>query len=339
MASTVHRDRVTIPDAPAIPGLTFRRFRDEADFEVMAAIIKVCRWHDQIERVETAQDIARKVAWTSNYDPDEALLFAEVRGEGVAFSVHRWEALDSDERVYIHSGFILPEWRRKGLGRSMLHYSERRLHRAATEGRRSGASSLQSTVADTELEAQALLREEGYAPVRHWLKMVRDLTEPIAEAPMPLGLEVRPVKPEEVRKILHAADEAFRDHWGHRLMTEEDVQRVLAKPTFNPKLWKVAWDGDQVAGMVLSYVDLRENVEYQRKRGHNEDICVRRPWRRLGLARALITQSLRMLRAMDMEEAALGVDAQNPTGALRLYGSLAYRPVKRFTTYRKPMAA
>jgi ribosomal protein S18 acetylase RimI-like enzyme len=38
-----------------------------------------------------------------------------------------------------------------------------------------------------------------------------------------------------------------------------------------------------------------------------------------------------------MTEAALGVDTENPNGALRLYESLGYRPVQSWTIYRKPV--
>jgi ribosomal protein S18 acetylase RimI-like enzyme len=102
-------------------------------------------------------------------------------------------------------------------------------------------------------------------------------------------------------------------------------------------LWQVAWDGDQVAGMVLNFINHQENLEYDRKRGYTETICVRRPWRRRGLARALIARSFQMHKELGMTEAALGVDAENPNGALRLYQSMGFQQIKRNTVYRKPL--
>lgn len=87
--------------------------------------------------------------------------------------------------------------------------------------------------------------------------------------------------------------------------------------------------------MVLNFLDEAENEEYQRKRGYTEGISVRRPWRRRGLARALLTRSLKMFQDMGMTEAALGVDTQNLSGALRLYESVGFQPVKKLTIYRK----
>jgi ribosomal protein S18 acetylase RimI-like enzyme len=101
----------------------------------------------------------------------------------------------------------------------------------------------------------------------------------------------------------------------------------------------VAWDAsaNQIAGAVQNFVNEKENEEYNRKRGYTEGIFVRRPWRKRGLARALIMRSLQMFKNMGFTEAALGVDAENLSGALRLYESCGFRAVKREALYRKPI--
>jgi ribosomal protein S18 acetylase RimI-like enzyme len=183
----------------------------------------------------------------------------------------------------------------------------------------------------------ALLVGEGYTPIRHFYNMVRPDLEDIPEAPMPEGLEVRPVELDHVEAICDASKEAFRDHWGYSEDIEPTVQEWLDDPLTDLSLWRVAWDGDQVAGMVLSYIDSNENAEYNRMRGWTENICVRRPWRRKGLARALIVRALEAVKERGMSEAALGVDTDNTSGALRLYESVGFRPVKRFSAYQKSL--
>ena len=56
-----------------------------------------------------------------------------------------------------------------------------------------------------------------------------------------------------------------------------------------------------------------------------------------GLARALIARSFHVLKKQGMTEAAIGVDTENPSGALRLYEGMGFRPVKRNSVYRKLM--
>jgi mycothiol synthase len=104
-----------------------------------------------------------------------------------------------------------------------------------------------------------------------------------------------------------------------------------------PELWQIAWEGDEVVGGVHNYIDKEENEAFNRKWGHTEQIFVRRPWRKRGIAMALIARSLKILREHGMTEATLDVDTENPSGALELYESLGYRPYSEFIFYRKPL--
>ena len=89
--------------------------------------------------------------------------------------------------------------------------------------------------------------------------------------------------------------------------------------------------------MILNFIHEEENKEYNRKRGYTEEISVRRPWRRRGLARALLARSLKVLKDHGMTEAALTVDAENISGALGLYEDAGFQTVKRRTVYHKPL--
>jgi ribosomal protein S18 acetylase RimI-like enzyme len=89
--------------------------------------------------------------------------------------------------------------------------------------------------------------------------------------------------------------------------------------------------------MVLNYVTCTPVVPSEPGTAWTEDICVRRPWRRRGLARALLARSMRMFREMGYNQTSLGVDLENPLEAARLYESMGYQNVCTFTDYRKPV--
>ena len=90
-------------------------------------------------------------------------------------------------------------------------------------------------------------------------------------------------------------------------------------------------------GTTVNWINKQENEEFNRKRGHVELLSVRRPWRGKGIAKALIACSLKLLKDRGMTEAALGVDAENPSGAMQLYQKMDFRIVKRGGIYRKPL--
>lgn len=320
-----------------VAGFALRGYQGEGDYAHIAAIIAGCKDADQIERVDTEDDIRRYYTHLVNCDPYKDMCFVEVGGQVVGYSRATWWLEPNGPEIYRSLAFLLPDWRRRGIGSALLAWGEQRLTEIAAQNPLASERFFESAAADSETGTQTLLDRHAYAPARHFFTMVRPDLENIPESPLPAGLEVRPVEMNDLQAIRDAMVEAFRDHWGFNEENELTVEQWVENPNFDPSLWKVAWEGDQVAGMVLSYIDDRENQAYNRKRGWTEDISVRRPWRRRGLARALLVQSLHAVRQRGMQEAALGVDTQNQTGALNLYESVGFRAVKRWTTYRKPM--
>jgi ribosomal protein S18 acetylase RimI-like enzyme len=330
-------EEISLKNTPKFPGLKFRRFRGEADYPEMLAITKYCREADDIQYSTTLEEIENQYKHLVNCNPYEDMIFAEVNGQVIGYGRVFWEKLSEGLRVYSSFCNLHPEWRQKGIGTAMLLYNQSRQCQIAAEHPREEPRYHQAWAADTEPGSMALLESQGYEPARHEFDMVRDLDEPFPETPLPEGLEVRPVKPEHIRQVISAADEAFKDHWGYRPISEKEIDGWMKDPNFRPELWKVAWDGDQIAGSVQNFYSPEENKKYNRKRGYTEGISTRRPWRKRGLASALIVQSMKMFRSMGMTETAHGVDSQNTSGALRLYKRLGYKVVKRYTTYRKPM--
>jgi ribosomal protein S18 acetylase RimI-like enzyme len=196
---------------------------------------------------------------------------------------------------------------------------------------------IEAWVSDRNEAATKLIRAAGFEPITYMAEMVRPSVDDLPDHRLPEGLELRPVREEEMREIWEADAEAFRDHWGYVEQSEAGYQRFLAFPYNDPTLWKIAWDDEGVAGQVKSFIDTAQNDEFDRKRGWTEAISTSRRWRRRGVAKALIVESIRELSSRGMTEVALGVHTENPNGAYDLYESLGYGVVSTWTTYRKPL--
>jgi ribosomal protein S18 acetylase RimI-like enzyme len=299
---------------------------------------------DGKEALMSIADAARLYSNMKNFDPDQDLLIVErepgAQHRMVAYGRADWQDEENNDgagtiRIYGFKCYIAPEWRGTGLERAMLFYYEKHLGAVAATHDFPGGRFLQTFVSDRHTAYTEVLEREGYEAVRYDYEMVRPDLEDVPDLPLPEGVEVRPVQLAHLRAIWEAEVEAFRDHWGFSEVEEEDYQRWLDYPNFQPHLWQVAWAGDQVAGMIRNYISAEENARYGRQQGYTEWISVRRPWRRRGLARALLARSLRMHKDLGMTQAALSVDSQNPAGALQLYESMGFRAVIRVVTYRK----
>jgi ribosomal protein S18 acetylase RimI-like enzyme len=330
-------DEIFVEAAPRINGLGFRHFYGEEDYPGMLEVFKSAMTADGIEVSETLEEIASNYQHLERCDPYTDMLFAEIDGDLVAYGRCWWDAEPNNDHRYSFFINLLPEWRGKGLGKAMAGYLIDRLRTISEDHPQQAAKHLQGWATDKQKWQQNLLESLGLETIRYGYMMVRPCSQPLELHQLPEGIEVRPVSPSQFRQIWDAQAEAFRDHWGYVEPTEKNYQSWLEFPHSEPELWKVAWDGDQVIGMVLNFINYDENQEYNRQRGYTEDISVRRPWRRQGVARALLAQSIQMFQQMGMEETVLGVDAENPNGALNLYESLGYTPYRTSMTYRKPL--
>ena len=142
---------------------------------------------------------------------------------------------------------------------------------------------------------------------------------------------------EDGPQIWRADHDAFQDHWGGSDDSEASFRRWVESPEFAPDLMVVAFDGDEIAGAVLNAIYPEENAALGIQRGWLDSVFTRRPWRRRGLAGSLIVRSLHLLRDRGMKIAALGVDAENPSGALGLYESVGFAEVQRTLVWHRPM--
>ncbi|HEY0443578.1 MAG TPA: GNAT family N-acetyltransferase [Candidatus Limnocylindrales bacterium] len=334
MTSTAHADSIEVTGAPAIAGLQFRHFGDDRDYDGLADLMTTTNVADGVEYAPDAANLKVEYEHTPGFDVRRDLVLATVDGRVIARGEAHRQVRDN-VAVYMAFGQVRPEFRRRGLGRALLRHSEARLREIAELHADDAKREYGSWAGDREGGARELLEAEGYHPIRFGFEMARSLSDPFPDAPLPAGLEIRTLEMSALRTVFDADNEAFRDHWGHREPTDEDFERLIGSPDLELSLWRVAWDGDEVAGVVETTIWKSENATLGVKRGWLEHVSVRRPWRRRGLASALIVSAFEGLREAGMDAAFLGVDAENPTGALHLYESLGFRLRSRGAAYRK----
>ena len=330
----------TAAPTSATPGLVLRPYAGEADIPEMVRI-QNAEWEaDGLGYRETVGEQAAYLGHASEqFDPARDLSIAEVDGRMVGHARRDWVDANDGVREYRSRGAVDPEWRHRGIGSVLLADAERQQSALATTHETSRPRILGTFTEGRNAGANALARRAGYEPARWFFDMKRSgLQDELPEIPpMPDGIDVRPVEAEQLLQIWRADVEAFRDHWGGGDESEEAFRRYKDAPDFDTSLWVVAWDGDEVAAAVVNTIYAHENEATGARRGWLDSVFTRRAWRKRGLASALIARSLHVLAGRGMETAMLGVDADNPSGALRLYESFGFVVTERGQAWRKPM--
>jgi mycothiol synthase len=325
--------------AGVIPNLTIRPYAGEADIPELVRIINA---ENEADRIAERDTVAGMRAWLSNpsaqFDPARDLAVAELEGRPVGMASQDWvDTRDGEMRDFRLWGAVDPEYRRRGIGTALLADNERRA-RALWSSAPTGLRPVFGAFSADGRPAAKLLDGAGYEVVRWFFDMVRPtLDDAPSDVPLPEGFDVRSVTTEQYPAIWKANREAFRDHWGGSDESEAAMRRFLEAPDADPSLWLIAWEGDEIAGGIINGIHPEENEALGIQRGWLSSVFTRRQWRRRGLARALIAQSLVLLRDRGMTSAGLGVDADNPSGALGLYEEAGFEVDERFNAWRKPM--
>jgi mycothiol synthase len=247
---------------------------------------------------------------------------------------------DQFENRYGHAtldaeGYVHPKFKGRGIGTALLRAAEKRAYEEMSLAEPDVRISLRSPINNRDQTAHELHKKEGYTPLRYYWRMEINLTTPPVPANFPKGIELRPfVKDEQARAVLDAQNESFRDHWGnHAEEYEPWAARKFKRAEFDPTLWMIAWDGRsaEIAGFSLN--------RYRGGIGWIGTLGVRRPWRKRGLGEALLLHSFGEFYRRGMKTIGLGVDAQNPTGATRLYQKVGMHAVSEFVFYEKELRA
>jgi mycothiol synthase len=190
---------------------------------------------------------------------------------------------------------------------------------------------IQYFAAEPDGDLRAVLAEAGYRVVRSSFEMERVFEGEVEPAAWPDGLVPKPFEEHHAEAVHAAQEEAFADHWGFEPGSFESWRAYNLADEEDTSLWRIAWDGDDVAGVCIN------------RPAHGEDdsvgwvgvLAVRRPWRRRGLGEALLRDSFSAFAERGKRSAGLGVDAENTTNAVALYERVGMHVVRRSDAWER----
>jgi mycothiol synthase len=319
-------------------GLVLRGYAGPTDVGEMVRVHNASNEEAGVDERVSVEGFANWLGFPSDhFDPTHDVVVAVVHDVVVGYGSTGWVDTTDGLREYWTRGSVHPDWQGRGIGSAILAHNEARIRRVAAGHPDDRPRVFGTWASERRPRSMALVTNAGYRPVRYFFDMLRPTLDEIEVPPLPDGIEVRPVEEARLRQVFDADAEAFADHWGGFDASDDAFAKWLSDPDFDPSLLVVGWDGDEIAGGVTNLIIARENEQLGIKRGLLASVFVRRPWRRRGLASALVARSLLLLRERGMTSAWLGVDADNPTGALGVYERAGFAVHTRATAYRKPM--
>lgn len=312
---------------PLDPSLSLRR-PTFADVKAVADLIyAVCEADGDVTVAVTPESLEH--AWREDGFNPETDAFIVQTAEG---RIVGCEEL-SNEQAFAHfsaDGYVHPDFHGRGIGTTLLTCAEERAREMMKQAEPDLRVYLQAATDGKDAHGRQMFADLGYSIARYFWRMEIQLDSAPAFA-LPAGIELRPFDQDAHARLVWEADnEAFREHWGsHDATFKEWSFRKLERPEFDPALWLIAWDGDQIAGFSLN--------RFRMGIGWVGTLGVRKPWRSRGLGLALLNASFADFYRRGMKTVGLGVDASNTTGATRLYQRAGMRVASEFVNFEKEL--
>ena len=170
-------------------------------------------------------------------------------------------------------------------------------------------------VTEKDRAVRDLYTRNGYRVIRHGFRMEIDLDGPLVEPQWPEGIAVRTFQDGDEQGVYEAHMESFADTWMFwRTPFDEWTHWFLKDPAFDPSLWFLAEANEELVGVALT-----RPSESEPDTGWIRVLGVVPAHRRRGLAQALLHRAFAEFASRGFKRVGLGVDAENPTGAVRLY--------------------
>ena len=213
--------------------------------------------------------------------------------------------------------------RAKGRG-----YGAQLVDRSEAHARERGAPRIQQIVLGADPAAAELMLARDYREVRRFYEMAIELDGP---PEVPADVEIETLRDEDARDFHDALEEAFQDHWGHHSRGFDAWwERHRSSPGFDPSLWFLVRENGSIVAAI-------RNEANRNGGGYVGALGVRRAFRGRGLARALLLRTFAEFHRRGIPRVTLGVDAESPTGATRLYESAGMEVEMENVVYEKEL--
>lgn len=310
-----------------------RPFRGEEDLQPIGALLSASQSVDRLVQPTTHERLRDDLLKpTGGWRRDVGLWERETDGQLMGFALIWSPPQDAIRDAYFWF-LIHPEARDSDLVDCAFAWAEERTR--ATSG--PDATLTVSASEDDRWRHQAISRFD-FTIERYFLRMRRDLQEPLPAITIPDGYAIRPIAgPEETEQWVDLFNSSWADHWEHIDLTVDERRVEQSQESYRPDLDLVAVAPDGTfAGFCSGTVSRMDDGQFQ-------------PWislvgthaahRRRGLARALIATAFSAFHAEGFKEAFLSVDADSPTSAGSVYEALGFRVLQRITVFRRPVGA
>ena len=259
-----------------------------------------------------------------NFSPETDLFVAELDGNLVGcLNV----TLEHGIQRTLLDGLVHPLHRRKGIATELFASGLQRVSK-------SGITSAQVSVLETNTAAKGLLNHLGFTFIRHFFEMRLDINTVQLPAARQSATNSRRLKQGEENLLTEIQNRCFADTWGFNPNTEEEIAYRLNMNGRSPDDVILTYLDDLPVGYCWTIKDAEENENSEKTKGLIHMLGVDPHFRQQEIGRTILLNGLEDLKAKGVDIVDLTVDCENPA-ACSLYESVGFKVYAKTEWYER----
>ncbi len=274
---------------------------------------------------------------TPGFEVNKSVHLVEDQQGGLVGLVEVWDQIDPPVHPYVWIS-VDPDHEKQGLENYLIGWAEERAQQVFRRVDPDLRVAIRVHINhDNETVAEAL-ESAGFKKIRHGFRMRIEMDRKPETPLWPEGISLRRYNPDQdARAVYETDEEAFQDHFG---IIKEDpdvgferfMHHMTGDDSYDPSLWFLAVDEkDQIVAICLC----RRYGAEDKEAGYVSSLGVKRPWRRQGIAQALLLEAFGEYYKRGKNKVDLGVDAESLTGATDLYKKVGMFVLRQYDMYEK----
>lgn len=314
--------------------LTSRSYAGKTDLDAIASLLNACNSAVDFDEWPSVPELLMQFDDPSVDNTRDIRLWETDTGELIAVAGLMMPSEDFNRILWFQTQ---PSSNYCAIETQVVNWGEERMREFAKERDVSTIKILAPTHSNNR-DRITFLESCGFQVERYFLSLERSLLEPIAKPQLPEGFTLQPITSQiDPQAWVEMFNETFSDHWNHFQMTVDGYQHKFNDPDYLPHLSAIAIAPDGTFAAFCDCSSLGGDGQQKTQKAWITALGTRQGFRKRGLGRAILLAVMQNLKAEGMDSVMLYVDADNLTGATRLYDAVGFHQVNTQIAYIKQL--
>ena len=315
--------------------IEYRHWQNEEDYQLFDSLGALNGQNYRVNNLITANQAKTWLSAQEHFDPNKMIMIVENQQQPIAILTYYPIKTETNQWIFRIWLSVKPEWTRSSeIAKAFVLLEEAITQQAKTMQCQSVR--MECVYHDTEKWRQQLLESRDFSSKEYHFELSSTIGDSLEKVELPTGLTIKPADClEKELKCIEFSFQSIKNLTGYDIKNQKMINAMRMQEHYNPFLWKIIWDRENIVGVASNYIDEHESLLLERKRAHIDKISCHPKYKNTNLTKKLFAETLQMFKEMGVEEVIYDVDILNEEEELTIAESFGFQAKKYIVLMKK----